>query len=464
MTRRQFVLLLMSVLIASCDHSSFRDCAVSCTAATGCPDGLACGVEGFCRTGATATSCNGVRDAFDADTSCVCSNNDTLSCSSGQTTCGMGCVTDAPAHCRAVMPSNGIPLGSLDLVDTAITVDDTTMFDTDTGAITGGLTRAAGTGVIAGIGFTTSGTIGVFTLHQLSVSSFGTIEFTGGRSAAFVVETSATIDGAIDGSGGCYGTTPNCAGPGGGAGGTTTPAMGCGPGGIGEGVGSASDPGGGGGGSRRAGAAGGADVMSTAGVGGIACMSPMAEPLIGGSGGGIGGLGGATVPGPGGGGGGAFQLTALETITVTGTITVGGAGGGGGPGSDGTRGGGGGGGGGAGGSILLEAPVVIADGIIAANGGGGGAPGSGPTPGPNGVTGRASTTPAAGGSGSTAGNGGNGGAGTTMPTPGIAGTTSPNGGGGGGGVGAIFIRALAPPTLTGAVISPPAGTGDIRTN
>jgi hypothetical protein len=461
-TRQTLGLLLLLLLFASCDNASFRDCAIACTAQTGCPDGLSCGTEGFCRNGATATSCNTVRDAQDADTSCVCANTDTLSCSSGQTSCALGCVAEGVAHCRTVMPSNGVPLGSLDQLATAITLDGTATFNTDTGAITGAITRTAGAGVHDDIAFTTSGMIGVFTMHQLTVSPFGTIQFTGARAAAIVVETVATIEGEIDASGGCYGATRSCAGPGGGAGGTTTPALGCGPGGEGESAGSNSDPGGGGGGSRRAGAAGGADTLSTAGLGGIACMSPMAEPLIGGSGGGIGGLGSATVPSPGGGGGGAFQLTALEKITVNGAIDAGGAGGAGGTGAGGDRGGGGGAGGGAGGSILLEAPLVVIDGVVVANGGAGGSPGNGTTIGTDGANATRSTTPALGGT-STFGNGGNGGAGTTAATVGTNGGTGVNGGGGGGGVGAIFIRTLDPPVFTGAVFSPPVGTAELRT-
>ena len=52
------ILLLASLLaIAGCADSSFRDCAVSCTADTGCPPGLTCGAEGFCRTAGDSPSC-----------------------------------------------------------------------------------------------------------------------------------------------------------------------------------------------------------------------------------------------------------------------------------------------------------------------------------------------------------------------------------------------------------------------
>ena len=465
---RQTLGLLLVLFTASCDTSSFRDCAIACTAQTGCPDGLSCGTEGFCRNGATATSCNAVRDAkedVDApDASCVCSTTETLSCNSGQTSCALGCVADAVAHCAKVTPSNGIPLDELDELDRDITIDGIATFDTDSGAITGAVTRSAGAGVRDDIGFAKIGAVGVFTLHALTVSPFGEIRFTGDSAAAFVVETIATIEGDIDASAGCYGTASNCAGPGGGVGADTSLAGGCGPGENGVPADISSDPGGGGGGSRRAGAAGGADTLSTAASGGIACMSVMVEPLIGGSGGGIGSPGSGTAPAPGGGGGGGFQLTALEKIVINGVIDVGGAGGSGGPPLAGTgdRGGGGGAGGGAGGAVLLEAPTVIIDGIVAANGGGGGGAANNTMPGTDGADGTRTTTPAAGGA-TAYGNGGNGGAGTTLPTAGTVISTSVNGGGGGGGTGAIFVRTIDPPTFTGAVFSPPVGTGALRT-
>jgi formylglycine-generating enzyme len=53
-TMRVIVLLA----ITSCGYdASFEDCTISCSAATGCPDGLACGSEGLCRTSGTSTTC-----------------------------------------------------------------------------------------------------------------------------------------------------------------------------------------------------------------------------------------------------------------------------------------------------------------------------------------------------------------------------------------------------------------------
>jgi hypothetical protein len=87
--------------------------------------------------------------------------------------------------------------------------------------------------------------------------------------------------------------------------------------------------------------------------GGSVYGSEALSPLLGGSGGG----------GDGGAGGGALQLVAGVEIQVgiTGVVDAGGGGG---------RNGGG--GGGSGGSLLLEAPSVSIEGVLAANGGGGG--------------------------------------------------------------------------------------------
>jgi hypothetical protein len=61
------VWLRVSVLVVSamaCSYSpSFRDCRVSCSAPTDCPDSFTCGPEGFCRAFGEATSCAAVRDA-----------------------------------------------------------------------------------------------------------------------------------------------------------------------------------------------------------------------------------------------------------------------------------------------------------------------------------------------------------------------------------------------------------------
>src|SRR5262245_51673677 len=54
---RAAVLLLLSV---ACDHTVFRDCAVSCTAESGCPSGFTCGPEGLCRAAGVSATCDDV--------------------------------------------------------------------------------------------------------------------------------------------------------------------------------------------------------------------------------------------------------------------------------------------------------------------------------------------------------------------------------------------------------------------
>ncbi len=386
----------------------------------------------------------------DADLTCLCSDANTLTCATGDTSCALGCL-DAPPHCAQIVPSNGLDLGTTTQVMSTI-VFDSAVFDTDTGAITGSITRSAGSGVMSDIDFETrmfdGVTLGVFTFHGLHVKPGGIVQFTGAAAAVFLVGGSAMISGTIDGSGGCN-SDPSCAGPGGGLGARdlVTVAGGCGPGATAKSVtGNNNDSGGGGGGGGGSGAAGTTVTPSSGGVGGAACLATTLVPLVGGSGGGNGSKSDGLVPGKGGGGGGAFQLTALDQITVSGTITMGGGGGAGGVagvmvGTTGTANSGGGGGGGAGGAILLEAPTLTIAGFLAANGGGGGGGGEGSAAGMPGNNGNASTAPAIGGApASGAGAGGNGGAGTTAPTT-VTGATS-NGGGGGGGVGAIYLRSL----------------------
>jgi hypothetical protein len=149
------------------------------------------------------------------------------------------------------------------------------------------------------------------------------------------------------------------------------------------------------------------------------------QPLIGGS------AGGGDY---GGGGGGGLQLVASVKIHVglSGSLNLAGRGA---PnyGSS---------GGGSGGAILLEAPEVRVDGVLAANGGGGGA---------HGFDGLSSDSPAG-----SNGSGGSGAAGTA--TDGQDGTESPGlaGGGGGGGAGRIRINTATGKVTLGpdAIISP----------
>lgn len=167
------------------------------------------------------------------------------------------------------------------------------------------------------------------------------------------------------------------------------------------------------------------------------------------------GKGGGAAGGKQGHGGGAILLIAGQSISIAGKIHASGEGG-----RGGVSGEAGGGGGGAGGMIILEAPTIMATGLILANGGAGGE-GSGTMAGQSsGNVGAdpATTAAARGGNGGTnsGGDGGDGSAGATAAgSPGLNGSGANSGGGGGGGGGAGFIKA-SPGASLGTQVSPPA--------
>jgi hypothetical protein len=392
-----------------------------------------------------------------------CLGGDLTTCTGQPVTCALGCSSDGDAHCVIPTPSNGVDPTSADPVSGTTTIAATTTFDTDTGAIIGGLDRPQGTGVAGGIGYFQAMAIaaggaplGIFVFHDLMIGAAATVRFTGRRAAVVLVGGSAKIAGVIDVTAGHV--MRAAPGPGGGAGGDGAgPAQGCG-GGAPGGAASKIDGGGGGGGAGMAGGDGGAVTAALVGAGGAQCLPMLLEPLQGGSGGGRGGPGGAATPAVGGGGGGALQITALGSLEISGTINAAGAGGDGG--SAAAMDGGGGGGGGGGGAILLEAPEVIVEpsAIVAANGGGGGG-GGGPQLGMAGDSGRTSTDVAQGGGGvEIASTGGSGGSFSSVPDFGGNGTT--NGGGGGGGAGAIVIRGHM--RTLGGTISPRAIESELK--
>jgi hypothetical protein len=365
-------------------------------------------------------------------TSCSpgCAGNLLTTCTGPTVACTLGCSETGDAHCIGARPSNGVDPVAADPLRGTITIAGDATFDADTGAISGALTRDAGPGVDAGIGyvqvpaFAAGGApLGIFVFPNLTIEAAATVRFTGTRAVVLLIGDAAKLAGTIDVSAGrSLRPTP---GPGGGAGGAATVALGCGPGSPGN-LATLGFSGGAGGGGGTPGGAGGSLGGTAGGAAGKLCLPASLEPLQGGSGGGAGHPVAGATGSRGGGGGGALQITAGGRLEVTGKINAGGAGG---------EGGGtiaGGGGGGSGGAILLEAPtVVIANAaIIAANGGGGG--GNLEAPGDSGA---ASTTPAKGGFGPTdTAAGGRGGAGGSSPGAGT------NSSGGGGAVGAIAIR------------------------
>jgi hypothetical protein len=402
-------------------------------------------------------------------TSCTpgCQGDTLMTCTGAPKSCPLGCSEDGDAHCLAPSGSNGVDTTLADTLTGTTTISASTVFDTDTGAITGGISRPAGTDIKGGIGYfqaPASGAggaaLGIFAFHNLAIDETAMVRFTGVRAAVLLVGDTAGIAGVIDLSAGRG--ARSSPGPGGGAGGTSAAAAGgCGAGAAGGRTGT-SDGGGGGGGAGETGAPGGGLTTALAGAGGAACLPALLEPLQGGGGGGRGGPGDAAMAASGGGGGGALQITALRVLVITGTITAGGAGGDAGPAS--TSDAGAGAGGGSGGALLLEAPMltVAASAIVAANGGGGGGGGGVPAlPASPGGDGGATDAFAQGGFGSESDNGG-GTAGSALSPPDVGrdGETNGNAGGGGAGVGRIVLRGHT--RVVSGKFSPPPMLADVK--
>jgi hypothetical protein len=427
---------------------------------------------------------------FDANTCGHCSGSVITGCA-GQpdVSCELGCSEDGGAHCKQLVPSNGVPLSVLSGVTAglttvgALTPPDKREYtiNTDTGEILDygdngfplGIPttiRKAANGINAGIGFTTVGSVAVLAVDSLHVGAESVVYGFGSHPLVVLSRKDVLIEGTVDFSSGCYddlGTyITTCGGPGGGVGGTvSSSAGGCAPGADGL---LSHFTGGGGGGFGANGAAGG-DFSngSKGGAGGVAtsCAGATLVPLQGGGGG---GQGGGNDGGDGGGGGGALQITSLATITLTHPqaamltteIYVAGQGGTGTPTPN-----SGGGGGGAGGAILLEAKSVVVHGTLAANGGGGG---GGRLVGPDadGKAGTSTAVQAAGGAGDgvagMAGHGGFGGAALGAASQGIGNVDGT--GGGGGALGRVRLNTLGGTADTiGSTVSPLFTQGKIVT-
>ena len=468
-------LLIVFAVAAGCFHPSPPEGA-PCNANNECPSPLGC-FGGFCTKSpadgaAIADAPMGIPDSFsvpDADLSCTCSSATKLTCSGSTIDCPLGCVSPpSGARCTQIVPSNGIDVVLATTVSATVDLSGAAIFNTDTGEITGAITRAAGEGVIGNIGFAKQTfqlhQIGVFVISALTIQPTGTLRFKGANAAALLVRHTITIGGEIDASAGCGQTDRGCAGPGGGRGlrsGATEDPCGGGNGAVDPN--STGDGGGGGGGGATIGGAGSTAGSFLGGHPGAACLPATLEPLAGGGGGGGGGLGSLAMGPLGGGGGGGVQITALEGIAISGAITANGNGG--------ERGlpavldASAASGGGAGGGILLEAPAIAytATAILVANGGGGGGAANGTSVGTDGEDGHRDSSPALGGTAAPAPSmpGGAGGANTTLPVSAANTTNTANGGGGGGAAGRIFTRG----TVSGGamVVSPPAGSGPLLT-
>ena len=403
--------------------------------------------------------------AIDACPDVSCVGNDLAGCGA-RFTCSLGCADAAattPAHCRVMVPSNGITEALLAGATADVTGLDLD-FDTDTGEVTfdsGMPLRAPGVGVNAGIGFQIVDKMAVFTAHSWTVPAFvngSGDDWDAGGANALVLYSATTIrvDGRID-----VGAAGTGGGPGGASGATTgSPGPFCrGKAGLWQMAGYGE--GGGGAGGRAAGGDGARSNTTTFGTGGPMCALPSTIPLAGGNGGGAGGVETAASPdvvhgGDGGGGGGALALVAMESITfsATGNVCA--------PGEGGRTSvtGDGGGGGGSGGAILLESPVITltAASAVTANGGGGAAPNTN-----NGTRGHVDDGGQATGGVFMAASGGKGGSGAA-PTNGTNFTdaTTARGGGGGGAGGRIELKARTRVTM-GAIVSPGTALSDITT-
>lgn len=287
----------------------------------------------------------------------------------------------------------------------------------------------------------------VLTMATMDVAAKGVLKVTGDLPLLIAAKDSIIVTGAIDVS--AVGAVPGPAGAAGG--GKGKDGSGCGGGAKSDGL---SGVGGNGGSHGGKGGKGGNTAPT------VACSVACASPMVGGSGGGD----GDGREGNGGAGGGALQLTAGKAITISGTINAGGGGG--------RRGmkpdfaydiiTGNGGGGGSGGSIILEAPEIKVDGVVAANGGGGGGSASVTVNhGGHGQDGLASTKAAKGGAEGVAllaGAGGDGSSETALDGDDskLGGLT---GGGGGGGAGRVCIRSKTKLYSGKGSISPAPGSG-----
>ena len=332
----------------TCDEDSDQCLITAAPDGSVCDDGNACTNDEICTGGV----CLGTED------------------------CALGCNQGA-GRCYQLDPSNLdpdrlCPTGAPDLLLPSNTV---VVVDTDAGTIAG-QTVATFVTVDQGGGLHE---LAIFSFHEIQIPGDTLLQVQGDRGLALVACSQVIIQGRIEAK--ASGQAGGAGGFDGGDGsryqGQVSPEKGHGPGGGGGGSMEYGYPyrqaAGGGGGFGRLGGNGG---MATGpggysdhagGAGGSIDANAALSPIEGGAGGGGGGS--YNLGGNGGGGGGAIQISAGSSISIgpAGGIDVAGAGGR--LASTGNYGAGG--GGGAGGAILLEAPNVTVEGILAANGGGG---------------------------------------------------------------------------------------------
>jgi hypothetical protein len=283
--------------------------------------------------------------------------------------------------------------------------------------------------------------LGVFVARRIHIAQDVSVHVHGANALVLVATESVEIDGTLTVAG--HGASAGPAAWSGIDGYSAQDSSGAGPG-AGGGVRHASGGAGGGASYCSAGGRGGESSPGVGGPSGALYGAATISPLLGGSSGGV------QSKAMSGAGGGAVQIVANVAVVVgkTGAINAGGGGG--------TRDCiAGTGGGGSGGAILIEAPRVAIDGVVAANGGAGSSATCSP-PGDSPADGLASATPAWDGTTSGAGA-----AGVTPAQPGGAPMSGEEAGAGGGGAGWIRFNAgsAGAAIATDAIVSPATSTG-----
>jgi hypothetical protein len=427
---------------------------------TNCAQGCLGGVCNSCTP--STTTCQG-------DSLVVCNAGGTVQ---SATNCALGCSTTGTAHCKALVPSYGVPAPSGSFPNLVIndnaTLDISGCTSLNVLLTIGTATTAVPAAQLAQIN-QSSGypPICVVRYGAITINDPYTLTVVNSASPGHVLSLQAVGDIDLSGKvvfvnaapGPSRGLSANVAGTN-----ANSKYM---------------APGAGGGGAVRAGGSGGACVgcgtggSDVAGSAGGDAVTTIGMLFTGGSAGGNAVMG-TTVYGVGGLGGGGLQLVSLTRVSVTSTSVInlnglGGAGQRSGTGSQLA------GGGGAGGTLVVEAPIVnVSAGAIAAANGGGGAGGGSYRDANllfhhyNGQPGQLSTTRAAGGDvpNMSTGDGGYEANGATLPSingsPSDSGAATVSGGGGGGSSGFIMLRARAIANVMiafGAIISPAPTTG-----
>jgi hypothetical protein len=450
--------------VAYCDGAT----AVTC-GSNGMPSGMMnCGAAGC--AGGVCNACTPNTTTCQGDTLVVCNGAGTVQ---STTPCSLGCTTSPTTHCKALVPSYGVPgpSGTLSnlLVDANATLDLTNC-PNSVGLTIGMISNTlVGAPQVSGVNQTGG--------PPICVVRFGTITINAGvsltivnNSAGHVLSLQATGDIQIDGT---IAFTNNAPGPS--------------PGGDGMVFGTKSDgdrqaAGGGGGGAAYAGGVGGdynpdATILDRPGGAGGAVVTTISTRLTAGSAGGHVKDGTANAA-TGGQGGGAVHLVSLTRVILSATAVInlngfGGAGIGFGHSGDLPAAGGG-----AGGTLVVEAPTLsVSAGAIAAANGGGGAGGCYSCSSvfcahTNGQNGQLSSARAAGGDcAANLGDGGYEANGTAMPYdsgwPSDQAAATVSGGGGGGSRGFIILRGRSASSVMiagGAVVSPMPTLGSVTAN